>query len=163
MKTCPHCTEAFTEKTHSKFCSVACRFMSKVVVTDDCWLWAASLDSHGYGQFHHDRRTLRAHRFAWTLAKGEEPPADLDVDHLCRNRTCVNADHMEAVTRRTNTLRGASPTTLCYQMNRCQRGHEYTAENTVRKADGSNDRACRTCAKARRAERDAIHGLAASA
>lgn len=72
-----------------------------------CWNWIRAQDGHGYGQYLHPttKRTTHPHRFLYERAHGPIPQ-DWDVDHLCRNRLCVNPDHMEGVTRRENLLRG---------------------------------------------------------
>lgn len=71
---------------------------------DECWEWKATCSWSGYGVFYPTRRGQAAHRFAWELTRG--PIADgLDLDHLCRNRSCVNPDHMEPVTRLENCRR----------------------------------------------------------
>lgn len=78
------------------------RFWAKVQKTDTCWLWIASLDRHGYGQFRPvGGGTIRAHHFL--IGK---PPKGLDWDHLCRARNCVRPEHLELVTRSENLMRG---------------------------------------------------------
>lgn len=74
---------------------------------DGCWTWTGSTQQGGYGCFWFDdvRRQVPAHRAAWLLLVGDIP-AGLDLDHLCRNRACVNPAHLEPVTRRTNLMRG---------------------------------------------------------
>lgn len=81
------------------------RFWSKVRVTHECWLWIAGLDHYGYGQFHLDRKVVKAHRLAYELVIGPIP-VGLDIDHVCRVRRCVNPWHMELVTRGENVRRG---------------------------------------------------------
>lgn len=76
------------------------QFARKVVVTDTCWLWEASLFATGYGYF----QNQKAHRVAYELFKGSIPEG-LVIDHLCRVKTCVNPNHLEAVTNHTNILR----------------------------------------------------------
>ncbi len=68
-----------------------------------CWDWLLSKEG-GYGRFRHKV----AHVFVWERANGPKPKG-LDLDHLCRNRGCVNPGHLELVTRRENVRRGASP------------------------------------------------------
>lgn len=112
-----------------------------------CWEWAGHLIDHGYGMYRVGPRTkLRAHRIAWTLVNG--PIANgLTLDHLCRNRLCVNPAHLEAVTNAENILRGASPTACNALKTHCPHGHEYTEENTLRRR---GKRECWQCRKDKR-------------
>ena len=74
------------------------RFAAKVDQRhdDDCWPWLASLDRNGYGQFFDGATMVKAHRFALLLA-GVDLISGAHVDHLCRNRWCVNPRHLEQV------------------------------------------------------------------
>lgn len=77
------------------------RFMSKVDQTEDCWIWMACKRGNGYGEFHLAGKTNLAHRVSYQIFKGEIPD-DLDIDHMCHNRSCVNPDHLQAVSRSMN-------------------------------------------------------------
>lgn len=116
------------------------RFWAKVDTSGDCWLWTASKNAGGYGQFATKHRPMLAHRLAWQLANGFIPDGK-QLDHLCRNRACVNPDHLEPVDNRTNTLRGVGPTAINSTKTVCRRGHSL-ADAYVSKGM----RYCRTCA-----------------
>lgn len=73
---------------------------------DGCWVWTAHGNNRGYGRFRVGGRQAYAHRVAYELRNGPIPPG-LTIDHLCRNKMCVNPAHLEPVTLRENALRGS--------------------------------------------------------
>ena len=113
---------------------------------DGCWQWQMKLTTGGYGKWCHDGRVTPAHRRVYELLVGPIPDG-LDLDHLCRNRGCVNPEHLEPVTNRENVLRGISPHARNARRTHCAQGHEFTAENIRRDARGH--RQCRECARLR--------------
>ena len=109
-----------------------------------CILWIGALSS-GYGCVGYQGRIQKAHVIAYELTKGPVPK-NLELDHLCRVRCCVNPDHLEPVTRQINILRGtviAATKARCAAQTHCKRGHEFTLENTYITKNGR--RSCRTC------------------
>jgi hypothetical protein len=122
------------------------RFESKYAVDDnDCWIWKAGLKPNGYAQFWDTEKVGYGHRWSYTYFKGEIPNG-LQIDHLCRVRSCVNPDHLEAVTMQENVARGELGSYLDTQKTKshCDNGHEYTPENSYQRTDISGRR-CREC------------------
>lgn len=112
------------------------RFWEKTQQRGECLVWTGSRNTKGYGSFKaSDGRTVLAHRWAWTKANGQVPDGK-ELDHLCRNRACVNAAHLDPVTHPVNIQRGLGATRAL-----CPRGHAY-ADAYV---SPSGHRVCRTC------------------
>ncbi len=111
--------------------TLAARFWSKVAQVGnvcECWEWTASRNKAGYGAFGCNGKTVRAHRFAYEDSIGSVP-AGLELDHLCRNRGCVNPWHLEPVSHRENMMRGDTGKHLSDRTH-CPSGHEYNESNT---------------------------------
>jgi hypothetical protein len=128
------------------------RFLAKVAVRDGdaCWEWLAYRDRHGYGQFKLDGVMQRAHRVSYRLLVGPLPTG-LTLDHLCRNRGCVNPDHLDPVTNRENLLRGETVTARNAGATHCPAGHEYSGGNLRVTLHGG--RKCRACHRDRERRR----------
>lgn len=120
----------------------------RVLTTEhgNCWQWQGSLTADGYGRFTHralNPYTRRAHREMWEQANGEAIPGGMVIDHLCRNRRCINPLHLEVVTVEENARRSIE-----WNANRakthCPSGHEYDTDNTYTHPR-TGQRACRAC------------------
>ena len=130
---------------------IATRLLSHVAPDGDCWRWTGSISKEGYGQLRSGGKTVLAHRAAYETFRGPVP-SGMDLDHLCRNRWCVNAQHLEVVTRATNLRRGMHPNMVLFRRGECARGHPRTEENVVRNREGGIAY-CRICRNIRRKER----------
>lgn len=112
-----------------------------------CWLWTASTQRFGYGQFRMNGKTRPAHRASWELHRW--PIAtDVFLLHVCDVPSCVNPDHLRPGTQRDNMRdmhsKGRARNGTENQTH-CHRGHEFTPDNLIPNAAGS--RMCRECAR----------------
>ena len=111
-----------------------------------CWVWGGS-KSGGYGRFMVEGIMLGVHRWSYERFVGSIP-AGLDIDHLCRNRGCVNPAHLEPVTRRENLMRAETLAARCASQTHCVNGHPFSPENTFLQRDGPRlKRRCRECSR----------------
>ncbi len=132
-------------KTHPA--SISERFWSKVRDVGGCWVWTAAIrKTDGYGVFNAMGKIVPAHRYAYEEMRAEVPPG-LVLDHLCRNRACVNPWHVEPVTDAVNIARGQAPTILLRASGKCKRGHELSPR--------SGGQYCLTCNATRMRNRSA--------
>ena len=111
-------------------------------------MWTRAINSIGYGiLWRGEGKYLMAHLTSYEHHIGPIPDG-LVLDHLCRNRACINPDHLEPVTIKENVLRGEGPSAINARKTHCHKGHEYTPQNTIIvKQTGA--RACRTCTNTR--------------
>ena len=127
------------------------RFWSKVDKTATCWNWNGYL-LRGYGRFKVGDTTRIVHRFAYEYFVGKIPRNKV-IDHLCRNRKCVNPAHLEVVTMRENVLRGEGPAAINARKTQCPKGHPLTKSNLdLYCLNQRGHRMCRICKRKRSRE-----------
>ena len=111
-----------------------------------CWQYLGFVQPNGYGTFWANGKTRLAHRISYELAVGHPLPAghSRQLDHLCRNRSCVNPTHLEFVAAKENTLRSPiAPAAINARKTHCNQGHPLTGRNLRVSKEGS--RICRIC------------------
>lgn len=110
------------------------------VVTDEngCEVWTGYRYSNGYSGISWNGTQVLGHRLSYEQRVGPIPDG-LVIDHLCRNKACINPAHLEPVTSGENTRRA--------MRTHCVNGHEFTPQNVYRPGDGK--RYCRECRRRR--------------
>jgi hypothetical protein len=110
---------------------------------DSCWVWPRAKNKDGYTHVYFEGKQIGTHRASHMVFKGPIPP-EFTIDHLCRNRACINPAHLEAVTLRENILRGECEAARNRRRETCIRGHQMIF--SVK----SGHRWCQECARMRR-------------
>ena len=132
------------------------RFLLKIGAPDSnaCWPWIGTIRPDGYGTFGINKgnkmwiKAAYAHRVAYVMLVGKLPN-NRTLDHLCRNRACVNPAHLEPVTHKVNCLRGTSPFANNARKQFCPKGHPLSGPNLkIDKCKTGAKRRCRICANA---------------
>ncbi|TRZ69451.1 MAG: HNH endonuclease [Nitrosopumilaceae archaeon] len=117
------------------------RFWSKVNITPSCWTWKAS-HRHGYSQFSIGNKHIDGHIFSYELFEGKIPKG-LVIDHLCRNKGCVNPAHLQLTTIQNNVLRGISVPAINARKLLCNEGHSLHPRKESSRPQGR--RYCKIC------------------
>lgn len=124
------------------------KLFNNIVLDGDCWSYTVLNPTTGYGRIHQRQpknEYIQTHVMMYKLLVGDYENG-LHLDHLCRNRSCCNPDHLEPVPPKENLRRSPSQiTTINANKTHCRNGHEFTEENTYRRKDRPNNRDCRIC------------------
>lgn len=113
---CKNCGNRPRQKKGNKLEQV---FEKYIIDENNCWIWQGVKDKFGYGIFYYQQSGYRAHRIAYHLTKGTITDRKV-IDHLCRNKSCINPDHLEAVSQLENVIR-AEAQRHCFGC-QCQKG-----------------------------------------
>lgn len=150
------------------------RFWSKVDKRgpEECWPWVGSSNKpspkslNDYGSFYFGKRNHKSYRISYMIHHGAIPDG-MVIDHLCRNKSCVNPAHLEAVTNRENVLRGVGLTAQNAKKSHCASGHPLSGENLAiirhERNGGYEHRYCRMCNRLSRRASEARARLAKNA
>ena len=128
------------------------RFFNKIEQTNNCWNWIGGKQTNGYGMFWTGKELVLSHRFSYELFK-DKIPKGYTIDHLCRNRVCVNPEHLEVVTQKINVLRGNSFCSINSKKTHCPKGHELKGDNLDKTHLKRGKRSCKICAQIREKRR----------
>lgn len=122
---------------------------------DQCLVWRGGKGKRGYGRFWDKGRLYLSHRWLYEQAKGHVPEG-LQLDHTCKNKLCVNLNHLEAVTPSENTKRGP---TANGSKTHCIRGHPLSGPNLYVRPGGMRQcRACRLESRVKHAKSESAGG-----
>ena len=114
----------------------------KPVDSDSCWQWIGARQPTGYGQLWNGTRPEQAHRISYRIYVGQIPE-NMEIDHKCRNPSCINPAHLEPVLHKENIYRSNTIMGINARKTSCKRGHPLEGHNLVISSVGT--RQCRTC------------------
>jgi hypothetical protein len=119
-----------------------------------CWNWTKELSKpQGYARMvigsraDQTRRDTYGHRVSYEVFRRKIPDG-MVIDHVCRNRACVNPEHLRLVALGQNTLENSlSTSAINAQKTYCIRNHPLFGDNLYISPEGG--RQCRTCTRMR--------------
>lgn len=123
---------AFDISPQEKMTLLGRLFKNRTVDSHGCWLWTGCLNVYGYGVMGHKNRQVHTHRLGYFIFRGDIPDSatGLQLDHLCRVRSCFNPWHLEIVTIRANLYRSEkTAATKNARKTHCIRGHLLAGDN----------------------------------
>jgi hypothetical protein len=162
-KACANCGRVFSFQAHransAKYCNRRCFSEARAAIAaaeanpakrlkykisaGGCWVWLGGKDRLGYGKLVFLGKRWQAHRLSYEVARGKIADG-LELDHLCRNHSCINPAHLEPVSHRENMLRSATKVAENARKTHCKYGHPLTPDNLY-VGKGSRGRVCATC------------------
>ena len=118
------------------------RVQKDFIMNGDCLIWKGAIGNHGYGSISVNGKDYLAHRLAYRLFHSVDIPVGMTIDHLCRNRICINPLHLELVTLKENILRSNGVSAIYARRTSCKRGHLFTVGNIGKRRSGRRCLAC---------------------
>ena len=115
-----------------------------VICENGCWEWVGNTNALGYSNIMLKGKCTKGHRYVYEMTRGPIPPGRT-LDHLCRNPTCVNPDHLEVVSLQVNIMRGKGVGVINGAKMRCPKGHSLTPDNLVLSRLRRGVRLCLAC------------------
>jgi hypothetical protein len=151
---CPDCVHERAKRNwrrrnpYKEPVSILDRFLTNIIKNSNgCWDWTKSINSDGYGCFKYKGKNTKAHRVS-LLLHGLIIPKGMFIDHICRNRKCVNPDHLRIVTPKQNALENSVSFSAINKLKtHCYKGHEFNFRNTSYMENGH--RHCKECQRLR--------------
>lgn len=130
------------------------RFLSMIRVENECWKYTGHIAKDGYGVISFSGDKYKAHRIAYSIFK-THPKTNLVLDHTCRNRSCVNPEHLREVTSKINILENSEGVASKNKnKTHCNSGHSY--EGNLYTSKGKRE--CKKCNLLRGKIRRLSHG-----
>lgn len=114
-----------------------------------CWKWLGGLNGKGYVNIRFKDKNYKGHHVS-LLLHGIRRPKNTEVDHICRNRDCVNPRHLRSVTHRINMIENSiSASALNFKKTHCKHGHALVEENIIIRIrpNGNRNRRCKACVR----------------
>lgn len=103
-------------------------------------------DGYAFMYYPPKRKAIKAHRAAWMLANGPVPEG-MVLDHICRDRACINLEHLRVVTQQENIMAGLHNID---NRSHCNQGHPFIKENIMVRKNGKRE--CAECNRVRARE-----------
>lgn len=107
-----------------------------------CWDWLGDMNQKGYGRLFYNGKKHSAHRVSFEMFNGPISE-DLEIDHVCENRKCVNPAHLQQITHRQNIRNGRLMKSRRIPKTHCPQGHPYQGDNVLWTRGGYQY--CRQC------------------
>lgn len=114
-----------------------------MIMKTECVIPNKPIQKNGYTYTQFKGKTRGTHRIEWIKANGDIPDG-LVVDHLCRNRACINLEHLRLITQQQNIIAGIHSVS---NRSHCNQGHAFIEQNILTRKNGWRE--CAECNRVR--------------